>query len=165
MNPQDDTPGRPWIWLDWNLIALLGRFALAGVFWLSGQTKIEGLQIDLVQGRFELGWPTLADSAVALFRDEYRLPLLAPELGATLAALGEHLLPLLLLLGLGTRLAASGLLAMTLVIQLLVYPGAWPTHGTWAVGLLALMRFGGGRYSLDRWLRTLPAPWLRAVAA
>jgi putative oxidoreductase len=174
MNTPPETPGRPWIWLDWNLIALLARFALAGVFWLSGQTKIEGLQIDLVQGRFELGWPTLADSAVALFSDEYRLPLLPPETAATLAALGEQLLPLLLLLGLGTRLAASGLLAMTLVIQLLVYPGAWPTHGTWAAGLLALMRFGGGRYGLDfllgRWLAPRAAAggwprWLRVVTA
>jgi putative oxidoreductase len=128
------------------------------VFWRSGQTKIEGLAIDLVEGRVELGWPRLSASAVDLFRDEYRLPLLAPELGATLAALGEHALPLLLLLGLGTRFAALGLLAMTLVIQLLVYPGAWPTHGTWAAVLLWLMARGPGVLSIDHWLaRRRPA--------
>jgi putative oxidoreductase len=87
-----------------------------------------------------------------LFRDEYQLPLLAPELGATLAALGEHALPLLILLGLGTRFAALGLLVMTAVIQLLVYPGAWPTHGVWAAVLLWLMALGPGAVSLDHWL-------------
>ena len=122
-----------------SLIALIGRFAIAAVFWKSGQTKVQGLEIDLVEGRFQLGWPRLADSAVELFRDEYRLPLLAPETAATLAAFGEHLLPVLILLGLGTRVAALGLLAMTAVIQVLVYPGAWPTHGTWAAVLLWLV--------------------------
>ena len=135
-----------------SLTALVGRFAIAGVFWKSGQTKIEGLQIDLVEGTFQLGLPRLSESAVDLFRDEYQLPLLAPELGATLAALGEHALPLLILLGLGTRFAALGLLVMTAVIQLLVYPGAWPTHGVWAAVLLWLMALGPGVVSLDHWL-------------
>jgi len=75
--------------------------------------------------------------------------LLSAELGATLAALGEHILPVLILLGLGTRLAALGLLVMTAVIQLLVYPGAYPTHGVWAAVLLYLMARGPGRVSLD----------------
>jgi len=135
-----------------SLIALLGRFAVAGVFWKSGQTKIEGLEIDIVEGTFQLGLPRLSESAVDLFRDEYQLPLLPPELGATLAALGEHALPLLILLGLGTRFAALGLLVMTAVIQLLVYPGAWPTHGVWAAVLLWLMALGPGAVSLDHWL-------------
>lgn len=135
-----------------SLIALLGRVAIAGVFWRSGQTKVEGLAVDLVGGHFELGWPRLSASAVDLFRDEYRLPLVPPELGATLAALGEHALPLLLLLGLGTRYAALGLLLMTAVIQLLVYPAAWPTHGTWAAVLLWLMARGPGVLSIDHWL-------------
>lgn len=135
-----------------SLTALVGRFAIAGVFWKSGQTKVEGLQIDIVEGTFQLGLPRLAESAVDLFRDEYQLPLLPPELGATLAALGEHALPLLILLGLGTRFAALGLLVMTAVIQLLVYPGAWPTHGVWAAVLLWLMALGPGAISLDHWL-------------
>lgn len=130
-------------------LALLARVAIAAVFWKSGQTKVEGFAIDLVEGSFQLGWPRLSDTAVALFRDEYRLPLLPPELGALLAALGEHVLPVLLLAGLGTRFAAAGLLAMTAVIQLLVYPGAWPTHFTWAALLLMLMSQGPGAWSLD----------------
>lgn len=135
-----------------SAIAALGRFSVAAVFWKSGQTKIEGLAIDLVSGNFEFGLPRLSASAVDLFRDEYRLPLLPPELGAALAAWGEHMLPVLLLLGLGTRFAALGLLAMTAVIQLLVYPSAYPTHGVWASVLLWLMVRGPGAMSLDHLL-------------
>lgn len=140
-----------------SLIALVGRFSIAAVFWKSGQTKVEGFAIDLVDGVFAPGWPTLSDSAVALFRDEYRLPLIAPELAAPLAALAEHLFPALLLIGLASRLSAGALLVMTLVIQVLVYPGAYPTHGVWAAVLLYLMAHGPGRLSLDHWL----APRLR----
>ena len=93
-----------------SLIALLGRCSIAAVFWSSGQTKVEGFAVDLVGGTVELGWPRLADSAVALFRDEYRLPLVSPELAAYGAAVAEHLLPVLLLIGLGTRFAALALL-------------------------------------------------------
>lgn len=130
-------------------IAFLGRFSVAAVFWQSGQTKIEGLALNLVTGEFEPGLPRLAPSAVDLFRDEYRLPWLSPELAATLAAVGEHTLPLLLLLGLGTRVAALGLLVMTAVIQFLVYPGAYATHGVWAAVLLWLMVRGPGAWSID----------------
>jgi putative oxidoreductase len=132
-----------------SAVALLGRFSVAAVFWSSGQTKVEGLAIDLVAGQVELGWPRLAPSAVDLFRDEYRLPLLPPETAALLAATAEHLLPLLLLLGLGTRFAALGLLAMTAVIQFAVYPSAYATHGVWAAVLLWLMLRGPGVVSLD----------------
>ncbi len=132
-----------------SAVALLARFSLAGVFWRSGQTKVEGFAIDLVEGQLEIGWPRLSANAVDLFREEYRLPLLPPEWSALLAATGEHLLPALLLLGLATRLSAAGLLAMTAVIQLLVYPGAWPTHGVWAAALLWLMLRGPGAVSLD----------------
>jgi putative oxidoreductase len=132
-----------------SAIALLGRFSVAAVFWKSGQTKVEGLAIDLVSGEFDLGLPRLSASAVDLFREEYRLPLLPPEWAAPLAAAGEHLLPLMLLLGLGTRVAASGLLVMTAVIQWFVYPAAYPTHGVWAAVLLWLMVRGPGVVSLD----------------
>ena len=132
-----------------SAVALLARFAVAGVFWRSGQTKVEGFALDLVEGRFALGWPHLSANAVDLFREEYRLPLLPPEWGALLAAMGEHLLPALLLLGLATRFSAAGLLAMTVVIQLLVYPGAYATHGTWAALLLFLMARGPGSLSVD----------------
>jgi putative oxidoreductase len=135
-----------------SLIALLARFSIAATFWSSGQTKVEGFVLNIVTGEFTLGWPRLSSSAVDLFRDEYKLPLLPPELGAVLAAAGEHALPLLLLLGLGTRIASFGLLVMTAVIQFLVYPGAYATHGVWAAVLLWLMRRGGGTFSLDHLL-------------
>lgn len=135
-----------------SLIALLGRFSIAAVFWLSGQTKVEGLAIDLVQGRLQLGWPRLSDGAVFLFENEYALPLIPPTWAATLAAAAEHLLPVLILVGFATRLSALGLLVMTLVIQLFVYPGAYPTHGVWATVLLYLVAKGPGVMSLDHWL-------------
>ena len=127
-----------------SLIALLARFSIAAVFWSSGQTKVEGFALNVISGEFSFGWPRLSSSAVDLFRDEYRLPLQAPEVAAVMATVGEHALPLLLLLGLGTRLASFGLLLMTAVIQLLVYPGAYATHGVWAAVLLWLMARGGG---------------------
>jgi putative oxidoreductase len=131
------------------LVAFLGRFSIAAVFWKSGQTKVENFAIDLVSGTFHLGVPRLSDSAVLLFKEEYRLPLLSPELGATLAALAEHIFPVLLLFGFATRFSALGLLVMTAVIEIFVYPDAYPTHGTWAAILLFLMVYGPGRLSLD----------------
>lgn len=135
-----------------SLIALLGRFSIAAVFWLSGQTKIEGLAVDLVQGQFQFGWPHLSASAVFLFESEYALPLIPPVWAATAAALAEHVLPILILVGLATRLSALGLLVMTLVIQVFVYPGAYPTHGVWATVLLYLAARGAGVVSVDHWL-------------
>jgi len=135
-----------------TLIAFVARFSIAAVFWNSGQTKIEGLAINLVSGEFILGWPRLSDTALALFQDEYKLPLLAPALAAPLAALAEHVFPLLILVGLATRFSALALLGMTLVIQVFVYPGAYATHGTWAALLLYLMARGPGKLSIDHWL-------------
>lgn len=133
-------------------IAFLARFSIAAVFWKSGQTKIQGFAIDLINGEFMLGWPRLSDSALALFQEEYRLPLLAPEFAALMAAFVEHLFPVLLLLGLATRLSALALLGMTLTIQLFVYPDAYPTHGVWAAVLLYLLVQGPGKISLDNWV-------------
>lgn len=135
-----------------SAIALLARFSIAATFWNSGQTKVEGFVLNLVSGEFSPGWPRLSSSAVDLFRDEYRLPVLSPELAAVMATVGEHALPTLVLLGLGTRLASFGLLVMTAVIQFLVYPGAYATHGVWAAVLLWLMARGGGVFSLDHLL-------------
>ena len=135
-----------------SAIALLGRFAIATTFWVSGQTKIEGLVLDPIGGTVALGWPRLSENAVELFRSEYALPVIPPELAAYLAATAEHVLPLLLLLGLATRLSAFALLVMTLVIQVFVYPLAWPTHALWAAVLLYLMARGPGAASLDHLL-------------
>lgn len=126
-------------WISHDLLALGARAAMAGVFFLSGRTKVEGLL-------------SVTDSAVSLFEDEYRLPLLPPDVAAHLAAYAEHAFPILLVLGLGTRLSAAALLGMTLVIQLFVYPAAWPTHLSWATLLLYLVGRGGGRWSLDHLL-------------
>lgn len=135
-----------------TLIALVARFSIAAVFWNSGQTKVQGFVANLVTGEFQWGWPRLSDSAIDLFKDEYKLPLIPPEFAAPLAATAEHVLPLLILVGLGTRFSALGLLGMTLVIQAFVYPGAYATHGTWAAVLLFLIARGPGMVSLDHWI-------------
>lgn len=122
-----------------SLLLLIGRFGIAGVFFLSGRTKVEGLL-------------TITDSTYSLFETEYQLPLLSPYVAAHAAAYAEHLLPILLVLGLFTRFAALGLFAMTLVIETFVYPDAWATHLSWAAILLPLIAKGGGRWSLDRLL-------------
>jgi putative oxidoreductase len=119
------------------------------VFWKSGQAKIQGFAIDLLDGQVQFGWPHLSDSAITLFRDEYRVPLLSPDVAAPMAALGENLFSVLLLLGLATRFSALALLGMTFVIQVFFYPGAYPTHGTWAAVLLYLIATGPGRFSID----------------
>ncbi|MFN3440000.1 MAG: DoxX family protein [Acidovorax sp.] len=120
-----------------SLLALVNRIAIAGIFWLSARTKVEG-------------WFTVSDSAYALFREEYKLPLLPPELAAQMATVAEHVFPILLVLGLFTRLSALALLGMTLVIQVFVYPDAWPTHLSWAGLMLYLAGRGAGNVSLDR---------------
>jgi len=116
-------------------IALIARLSIAGVFWQSGETKVDGWR--------------LSASAVELFRNEYRLPLVDPTLAATSAAIAEHVFPILLVLGLATRFSALALLIMTLIIEIFVYPDAWPTHGTWAACFLMLMARGPGPISLD----------------
>lgn len=137
-----------------SFIAFVARFSIAAVFWKSGQTKVQGFAVDLIDRTFEWGWPRLSDSAIDLFRTEYKLPLLSPVVAAHAAATAEHLFPILLLLGFGTRLASLALLGMTLVIEIFVYPDAYPTHGTWAAVLLYLAATGPGRFSIDHWLAT-----------
>jgi putative oxidoreductase len=116
-------------------IAIVARLSIAAVFWRSGQTKLDGWRV--------------SETAAYLFEHEYSLPLIDPMIAAHLATLAEHVLPALLFIGLGSRLAALGLFAMTLVIQIVVYPDAWPTHGTWAACLLLIVARGPGRLSLD----------------
>lgn len=144
-----------------SFIAAVARFSIAAVFWSSGQTKVQGLAINFVDGEFHLGWPRLSDSAVALFREEYKLPLLDPTVAAVMSATAEHVFPILLLAGFATRLSATALLGMTLVIEVFVYPGAYPTHGTWAAVLLFLMARGGGWLSVDHWIATRWSAWTR----
>ncbi|NML61002.1 DoxX family protein [Massilia sp. RP-1-19] len=117
------------------LLLLVARFGIATIFWMAGRTKVQGF--------------TIRPLTYELFRSEYALPVISPELAAQLATGAEHLLPLLLVLGLFTRPAALALLGMTAVIQLLVYPSAWPAHLSWAGLLLPLIAKGGGAWSLD----------------
>jgi putative oxidoreductase len=135
--------------IPYGLIAFVARFSIAAVFWKSGQTKVEGFAVDLIGGTFELGFPRLADSTIPLFRSEYHVPLLSPEIAAHLSAFSEHFFPILILVGFATRFSALALLGMTLTIQLFVYPDAYPTHGTWIALLLVLMAKGPGRLSID----------------
>ncbi len=122
------------------IVLLFVRIVAGHVFWASGETKTEGL------------WH-LRPETIDLFRDEYKLPLISPELAASLAAAAEHVLPVLLVIGLFSRFAALGLVIMTLVIQCLVYPDAWwPQHSLWLGLLLVIMARGGGTLSLDRFV-------------
>lgn len=129
--------------IPYSVLALAARVFPAAVFWQSGQTKVDGFG--------------LSDSAVFLFQEEYKLPLVDPTIAAYGAAVAEHLLPILLVIGLASRFAALGLLGMTLVIEIFVYPDAWPTHGVWAACFLVVVARGPGVVSLDhliaRWWR------------
>ena len=144
-------------WLDaipYSVIALFLRVVAAHPFFVSGQTKIEGPTI----GREIFGLdltvqiPTAIRSATfALFADEYKLPFLSPNVAAYVTTALEIVLPLLLMLGFLTRLSALGLLAMTMVIQIFVYPDAWwTTHAYWVALLIVLITRGAGAISLDR---------------
>lgn len=122
-----------------SMLGLVARLAIAAVFFYSGRTKVSGVL-------------TIKPSTFSLFETEYALPLLSPYLAAHLATYAEHLFPLLLVLGLLARLSALALLGMTLVIQLFVYPDAWPTHLTWIGLMLVVIGRGAGRWSADRML-------------
>jgi putative oxidoreductase len=121
-------------------LALLLRLGIAAPFLFSARTKVEGLL-------------TLTDTTLYLFQEEYRLPFLAPIPAAYLATYAEHLFPIMIILGLATRLSAAALLIMTLVIQLFVVPSGWPTHLLWAGPLAYLIARGPGAWSVDRALR------------
>ena len=120
-----------------SAIALTTRLGVAGVFFMSGRTKVDGVL-------------HITDGTYALFREEYRVPLIPPDIAAHVATYSEHLFSILLVAGLFTRFSALAFLGMTAVIEIFVYPDAWPTHLSWAALLLYLVARGGGRWSLDR---------------
>lgn len=124
-------------WIPESFLLLIARYGIGFVFFMSGRTKVTGLL-------------TITDSAYALFEDEYKVPLLSPYVAAHVTTYAEHVFPILLALGLFTRFAALGMFCMTLVIEIFVYPDAWPTHLSWAAILLPLIAKGGGKWSLDR---------------
>ena len=122
--------------LPFAIAPLFMRFGMGLVFWRSAQTKLAN-------------W----DTTLLLFREEYRVPVLPPELAAYLATAVELTAPVFLVFGLGARLGASAMLAMTLVIQLFVYPQSYPDHLLWAGPLLYLILRGPGTLSIDHLVR------------
>jgi putative oxidoreductase len=134
--------------ISYTWLALPLRFAVATIFWNSAMAKLAN-------------WET----TISLFSDEYQLPLIPPEIAAYLATSIEISTPVLLLLGLLTRPAALVLLGMTAVIEIFVYPLAWPTHIQWAAMLLILLCRGPGKFSLDHliWRRLRPPPSMPVV--
>jgi putative oxidoreductase len=125
-------------------LALPLRAAVATVFWNSAMAKLAN-------------W----DTTLVLFTDEYQVPLLPPELAAYMAATIELTTPILLLLGFLIRATALVLLGMTTVIEVFVYPQAWPTHIQWAAMLLILLCRGPGELSIDHLVRRRFARWLK----
>jgi putative oxidoreductase len=123
-----------------DVLALVTRLGVAAIFFQSGRTKVDGLL-------------HIKDSTYSLFETEYHVPLLPPAVAAHAATYSEHLFSILLVLGLFTRLSALAFLGMTAVIEIFVYPDAWPTHLSWAGLLLFLIARGGGKFSLDRVLK------------
>ncbi|OYV41406.1 MAG: DoxX family protein [Rhodospirillales bacterium 20-64-7] len=119
------------------LIALTARIALAQVFWSSAQTHLAN-------------W----DTRLYMFDQTYQVPLLPPDLAAYLAVTMELVTPPLLVLGLATRFTALALFAMTMVIEIFVFPQAWPTHIQWISMMLVLMWRGAGGLSLDAVVRS-----------
>ena len=120
------------------ILQLMFRVSIAAVFWNSGLTKIASWQ-----------------STVVLFRDEYKVPLLPPEIAAMLGASIELTCPALLVLGLFTRIATLPMLGMTFVIEAFVYPEDWIEHLGWAAFLLFILTRGPGPIALDRWVLPL----------
>ena len=134
--------------IPYGVIALAARIAVADVFWRSGQTKVNGFSI--------------REETFYLFREEYKVPLLPPDLAAYLSTIGEHVFPVLLFIGLASRLSALALFGMTMVIQLFVVPGGWPEHILWLSLLTLIIARGPGAISLDHliWTGRLPIPAL-----
>ena len=122
------------------LLQLAFRLAIASVFLKAGLNKLASWEI-----------------TVQLFRDEYMVPVLPPEIAATMATTFEIGCSVLLVAGLATRLATLPLLGMICVIQLFVYPAAYSEHLTWASILAFLLTRGGGPLSLDHLLGLEPS--------
>lgn len=123
-----------------SLVGLLARLVMAVTFLNSWLTKVDLTALAVKPATF------------FLFANEYKLPVIPSDLAAYLTVVAELVLPTLLVLGLFTRFAALGMLVMTLVIQIFVYPNAYMMHGLWAVALLLIMKYGPGKLSLDHLL-------------
>lgn len=135
-------------------LSVWARVAVAAIFWRSAMTKIT-LNEDAANFSFGQVWQVItlkweiSDMTYMLFENEYDVPLISSNLAANMAILAEISLPILLILGLATRLSAFALFMMVVVIQIFVFPGSWPDHMIWAISLLFLMKNGSGPYALD----------------
>jgi putative oxidoreductase len=139
--------------IPYSFIALISRFSVADVFWRSGQTKVNGFSI--------------REETFYLFREEYKVPLLPPDVAAYLSTIGEHVFPILLFFGFASRFSALGLFGMTMVIQLFVVPGGWPEHILWLSLLTLIIARGPGAISLDHliWNGRMAMPQMTRVKA
>ena len=135
--------------IPYSAVALISRFALASVFWRSAQTKVNGFSI--------------REETFYLFQEEYKVPLLPPDLAAYFATIGEHAFSVLLLIGLASRLSALGLFGMTMVIQLFVFSDGWPEHILWISLQLLIISRGPGTISLDHLIWTRAPRMLVAI--
>jgi putative oxidoreductase len=122
-----------------SFLLLVARLGIGAVFFMSGRTKVDGFL-------------HITDATYELFRTDYALPLLNPVVAAHMSSYLENFCPILLALGLFVRPAALAMFGMTMVIEIFVYPDAWPTHLSWAGLLLPLIALGGGNWTLDRLL-------------
>ena len=122
-----------------GLMVLMARVGMGAFFVRAGQTKVDS--------KF-----TITDTTVYLFREEYQVPLLSPEVAAYMATITEHMLGFLLIIGLTTRLSALGLLALTIIIEVFVYPASWPDHLLWAAALMLILARGPGWLAADQGL-------------
>ena len=123
-----------------SILLLIARLGVAGVFFTSGRTKVEGLL-------------TITPATYELFRTDYKLPFVPPVIAAHAATYSEHLFPILLVLGLFTRFAALPLFGMTAVIEIFVYPDSWPDHLMWASAMIYVILRGPGLVSVDHLIR------------
>ena len=135
--------------IPYSAVALISRFAVASVFWRSAQTKVNGFSI--------------REETFYLFQEEYKVPLLPPDLAAYFATIGEHAFSVLLLIGLASRLSALGLFGMTMVIQLFVFSDGWPEHILWISLQLLIISRGPGTISLDHLIWTRAPRMLVAI--
>jgi putative oxidoreductase len=145
--------------IPYAVVALALRLVMARLFFLDGQSRISGPRYSLSEYGFDfsavLPVQVKAETFNA-FLTQYAAVPVPPVLGAYLVSYAEFVLPVLLVLGLGTRFAALGLLMMTMMIPIYVMPHAlWSVHVYWASILLVLLSLGAGRISLDHLIRII----------
>ena len=143
--------------IPYALVALSLRFVMARVFFLDGQSKVDGIRVPVNVQDFDFSVVLpmqVRPETFTAFLTQYNGVPLSPTLAAYLVSYAEFILPIMLLLGLGTRFAAFALLVMTAVIQFYVMPQAlWSVHVYWVSILMVLLSLGAGQISIDHIIR------------